>query len=370
MSIKQRPVYINGYSHLSALGDESSIAKQVQLGTPKHHLVDLKIADTPAIHYYQLPTTHSSSQLTLTLLNRAIQNSSLPSEQLLRSHYYFGTSSMGIAKYEAETAVTGHILLSELGREHQTIIEELGAVGPVFTFNTACTSSANALLAAQQMITTGMVEHAIIIGIDTLNKTTLAGFSALQLLSDEIKPFDQHRRGIVLGDAISVIVLAAEPHPDYSYSLLGGANQGDTSSPTGTDEAGESISYTINQALINTQLEAKNIGLIKAQAAGSPTNDLAEANGLKRCFPTRPPITSLKPYIGHTLGASGCSELSLLMSSFRAGLIPKCTGFTQVDETLAIKPLTTHQHTLPRYTLLNHFGFGGNNTVLVLKADG
>jgi len=362
--IELRPVYINGYSHLTALGNESNIAQQAQRGVAKPSLVDIEIADIPAVHYYQSQAAHCAS-----LISRAIHNSSLPKKELLQSHYYFGTSSMSIAKNEAEAITNGEILLRRPDQEHQTILDDVGAIGPIFTFNTACTSSANGLLAAQRMIATGMVEHAVIIGIDQLNRTTLAGFSALQLLSDEIRPFDQARKGVVLGDAISVIILAAAPHSEYRYSLLGGANQGDTHSPTGTDEAGDSITQTINEALSNTQLAIEDIGLIKAQAAGSPTNDLAEANGLKLSFSTLPLITSLKPYIGHTLGASGCSELSLLISCFRAGFVPACPGFREIDEELAITPLTNHLHTIPRYTLLNHFGFGGNNTVLVLDSD-
>lgn len=363
MPVDLRPVYINGYSHLTALGDEGNIAKQAQQGIAKQALINLEIADIPAIHYYQLPTANCSS-----LISRAIENSSLPKEDLLRSHYLFGTSSMSIGNNEAETITNGDISLMRPDQEHQNIIDDMTAVGPIFTFNTACTSSANALLVAQRMIATGIIEHAVIIGIDRLNKTTLSGFSALQLLSNKIKPFDRARKGVVLGDAISVIILTTEPHHEYHYSLLGGANQGDTHSPTGTDEAGQSITQTINEALLNTQLAAEDIGLIKAQAAGSPTNDLAEANGLKLSFSTLPPVTSLKPYIGHTLGASGCSELSLLISCFRAGFIPACPGFNAFDEGLAITPLTSHHHIIPRYTLLNHFGFGGNNTVLVLES--
>lgn len=364
-----RPVYINGYSHLSALGDETALAKQLQSGIAERSVVDLEIADIPAINYYPLPQSKYPLLETDSLISRAMQQSTLDNRSLLKSSYYFGTSSMGIAKNEAETAASGEICLKELGRAHQSTIDRLGGVGPVFTFNTACTSSANALLAAQQMIASGAIEHAVVIGTDRLNKTTLAGFSALQLLSDEIKPFDRQRSGIVLGDAISVIILAAEPHPAYRHRLLGGANQGDTSSPTGTDEGGQSIAHVISEALDNSGVSADQIGLIKAQAAGSPGNDLAEANGLKRVFTTLPSITSLKPYIGHTLGASGCSELSLLISCFESGFVPACPGFEQRDEQLDITPLTNHQYQVPQYTLLNFFGFGGNNTALILESS-
>jgi 3-oxoacyl-[acyl-carrier-protein] synthase-1 len=83
-----------------------------------------------------------------------------------------------------------------------------------------------------------------------------------------------------------------------------------------------------------------------------------------------PPVTCLKPYIGHTVGACGVSELILLTESIRAGFIPAAPGFREVDEALNLAPLTENRPTGEGVFMLNYFGFGGNCTTLILSNQG
>ena len=83
--------------------------------------------------------------------------------------------------------------------------------GPDFLFNTACTASANALLAAADWIASGRSEQALVVGVELRNVTTLSGFAGMQLLAaDVMRPFDARRDGLVLGEGCGAIVLRAD----------------------------------------------------------------------------------------------------------------------------------------------------------------
>lgn len=363
-----RPVYINGYSHASALGSGADLAGRVWRQQTHAGHVALPVDGAPVIRFYQFDT--DTQILPCQALDQALANSSIPPDILRVGHCFVGSSSLGIGAREQKIARTSRVCLDDacgLSQSAVDLANAAGITGPCITFNTACTSSANALLIASRLIASGKLDHIMVVGLETRNLTTLAGFYALQLLADEARPFDALRQGIVLGEALGVVVLSYEPHPDYHARILGGANQGDTASPTGTDEAGLSIAWVITQAIARSGLEATDITLIKAQAGGSPANDRAEAHGLHRVFTDMPVLTTLKSTLGHTLGASGCSELSLLLDCFQSGFIPATRGCLQPDPELGITPLSTHLRMVPRYSLLNFFGFGGNNTALVVE---
>jgi 3-oxoacyl-[acyl-carrier-protein] synthase-1 len=84
-------------------------------------------------------------------------------------------------------------------------------------------------------------------------------------------------------------------------------------------------------------------------------------------FKLLPPLTVLKPHIGHTLGACGVNELVLYSGALSRGQLPATPGFEVADPDLKLQPLTRAAPAPPGVYLLNHFGFGGNNTVLALE---
>ncbi len=368
-----RQVYINGHSTFTALGDESTAAANIKNRRSPIGSYNLAVDDVSHLPAYLFPFSDCSpSQLVERVVLKALSASTIEGAEILKNPLLIGSSALAIWLEESRVINT---INAQMNTEYGSnlgvpdLAKNLGAEGGFVTINTACTSSANALLYGCAMIACGEVEHLLVIGFDGMNRATVAGFNAMALLSDKVRPFDTDRSGIILGEAVSAIVLSSTPHSKYRVRLLGGANHGDTVSPTGTDEKGRSISRVINQAIANAGISPGQIQLIKAQAAGSVSNDLAEANGLHRSFSSLPSISSLKGYIGHTLGASGCCELSLLLSCFSNSFVPATTGFLQSDNVLDISPLVDHQYAVPEYTLLNYFGFGGNNTALVLQCE-
>ena len=92
------------------------------------------------------------------------------------------------------------------------VAEKFGLTGPAVTFATACSSSAGAIIKASEMIMGGVVDAAVVGGIDIASDTTLIGFSALEAVSSEItNPFSKNRHGITLGDGAAFFVLTKEP---------------------------------------------------------------------------------------------------------------------------------------------------------------
>lgn len=233
--------------------------------------------------------------------------------------------------------------------------------GPVYAISTACTSSLNALLAAHALLSAGEVEEALVLGVELDNRLTLGGFAALQLLSPSgSKPFGVNRDGLVLGEAVAALRLSTrESSP---WKMLGGANVVDGSQATGASAS--AVVSMVQRALAASGLAADEIDLIKVQAAGSPSNDAVEAQGLREIFQIMPPLVSLKAAMGHTMGASGAAEIALLTACLEQGICPKYAD--TVDETLGID-LSTHLPDSVRRVMTTILGFGGGHATVVLE---
>ena len=242
----------------------------------------------------------------------------------------------------------------------------LGSRGETWAYNTACSSSANALLAASRFLEAGVYDHALVLGVEYANRTSLAGFSGLQVLAEDVRPFDAARRGMVLGEGLGAVLLSAFPMPG-APRILGGANNCDTYNPTTANPDGSSVAEVLRLALSSTGTDAGEVCAIKVHGTGSLSGDQAEAAGLGRVFTTMPPLTGLKGYLGHSLGACGVVELALFAETLLRGRLPATLGFNTPDSALALRPLTEPLAAPAGRYLLNHFGFGGNNTVLVLE---
>ena len=205
----------------------------------------------------------------------------------------------------------------------QRLAAALGIEGPTYTLTTACSAAANALLLAARLVQAGRVRHALVLGVETHNTVSLLGFHGLMLIAKGgYRPFDARRDGIVLGEALGAAVVSASPNGPLRWQLLGGKSLCDTAHPTSSTPSG--IARVVAGALADARQPAQAIVAIKAHGTGTPSNDEAEAQGLAQVFgPKLPPFTSLKPALGHTLGACGVVEtLSLLQAVDTAGLPP------------------------------------------------
>jgi 3-oxoacyl-[acyl-carrier-protein] synthase-1 len=232
--------------------------------------------------------------------------------------------------------------------------------GPVYLINTACTSGLNAMLAAQHAIQSGAIDEALIIGVELENQLTLAGFAGMQLLSDrESRPFATNRNGLVLGEAVAALRLSKQP---ARWRVAGGAQVIDSSQASGASATAYQTMLT--QALAHARLTAQQIDLIKVQAAGSIANDEVEAHALCDFFSTVPPLLSLKPLIGHTLGASGAAEIALLLMLLEHRQWPRIA--TEVDAKLRVEIAAQAPHQT-KHVLACILGFGGSHTCVAFE---
>ena len=250
------------------------------------------------------------------------------------------------------------------------LARRLGINGPVITITTACTSSANAMLAAGGMIERGDIKKAIVIGAEFISAVTVSGFNSLMLLDPGgCKPFDADRRGIQMGEACAAIIMEKKEKTSKDrYSLCGWANLCDTHNVVSSRLNGASAHDVMLKAIKHVGIEPRDVTAIKAHGTASPDNDLAETRGMRTLFDSAiPPFTALKGYVGNTLGACCAIETAAFIGCLDAGFIPRTFGFSEIDPAIGIAPLEAHLDANKGYYLLNFFGFGGNNTSLVLR---
>ncbi len=177
-----------------------------------------------------------------------------------------------------------------------------GIGGIDLSVGTACTSSAHALLLAHRLIAAGRISHALVVGMEQQYAFTAAGFLGLSLLSaGEVRPFDAQRDGMVLGEGVAAVVLG---RGHAALQLLGGANQIDIHAITGPEPSGAPLAAAMQAALADARLAPDKITLVKAQAAGSPQGDAAEALALRRARSAHRAASSLRCWRGRCAPAS------------------------------------------------------------------
>lgn len=233
--------------------------------------------------------------------------------------------------------------------------------GPVYLVSTACTSSINAILSAMELLQSGEMSEALVLGIELNNRLTVPGFAALQLLTQsKSKPFSAARDGLILGEA--VVVLRLSTQEITPWRVLGGSNIVDGTQPTGASET--AVLEMCQRALAASGIQPHQIDLIKVQAAGSLSNDSVEAAGLRQAFINLPALVSLKPLIGHCMGASGAAEIALLLSCLEQGLWPDPSD--AADPALGVR-LAARAPQQVRRLLATIIGFGGSHAAVVLE---
>lgn len=310
-------------------------------------------------------------------IEQALRESGLNSGQQRRLAIFIGSTCLDLPLHEdayaqdAARHVRTPIHGPGYGNVATHIAQHFGIEGPQYTLNTACSSSANALLHARLLLGQGLAEHALVMGVEAYNRLSLEGFGSLLLLSRQAyRPFDQARDGLILGEGAGVMILGRAPRADenFPFALCGAASACDPSSPTNSQPA--RIADVMRAALDDAGLRAGDLAAIKAHGTGTASNDLSEGQGMRLLGNKLPPFTSLKPYTGHTLGGGGVIETLLLLAAWRAGFLPGTPGFTQTDPDIGLAPLAAAVPLPERgAALCNFFGFGGNNTSLVFSRE-
>ncbi|WP_222166745.1 beta-ketoacyl synthase N-terminal-like domain-containing protein [Edaphocola aurantiacus] len=238
---------------------------------------------------------------------------------------------------------------------------------PVINVSVACISGAAAQITARRMLEAGLYKHAVVAGCDVISDFVLAGFNSFQALSDEqCRPFDAERKGLNLGEAAACIVLSTDiQYSSHTAVLSGGSISNDANHLSGPSKTGAELGMAISQSLAEAQLEPQNIGFISAHGTATNYNDEMEAKAIGHAALSAVPVHSLKPYFGHTLGASGLLESIISLKAMEQDTLIPVPGFQESNTSVPLHVITSIGHQPVAHFAKTAAGFGGCNAALV-----
>ncbi|MCO5258601.1 MAG: beta-ketoacyl-[acyl-carrier-protein] synthase family protein [Crocinitomicaceae bacterium] len=253
------------------------------------------------------------------------------------------------------------------------IVKQFKLKGYTDTINTACSSSANAILLGARLIQSGRADRAIVGGADCLAKFTVNGFNSLRILNEQpCKPFDEHREGLTLGEGAAYLVLEAENvienKPLYA-EVKGFGNANDAFHPSATSDDARGPLKAMRDALSTAGLQPSAIDYINAHGTGTVNNDETESFAFMELFGTAiPAFSSTKGYTGHTLAAAGALEAIISVLSIQNNEIYPNLNFSTPIAGRGLIPVTNLKQGVEiKNVLSNSFGFGGNGTSLIIS---
>ena len=241
--------------------------------------------------------------------------------------------------------------------------------GPAYVVSTACSSSAKVFGCAQRMLASGLIDAAIVGGVDSLCLSTLYGFNSLQLVSDyPCKPFDVHRDGISIGEGAAFVLVERATHAAPGDIMMTGIGESsDAHHMSAPHPEGLGARIAMQAALQMAGLQPSNIDYINLHGTSTHSNDAAEAKGVAGIFGTQTPCSSTKGHTGHTLCAAGGVEAIICALALRHDFAPGGVGTQEIDPALTCRYLLTNIDQPMHHALSNSFGFGGSNCSLVFS---
>ena len=241
--------------------------------------------------------------------------------------------------------------------------------GPAWVVSTACSSSAKVYAGAARMIEHGLVDAAIVGGVDSLCLTTLYGFNALELLAPEAcRPWDVERRGLSIGEGAAFALLERDAASPHGW-LLGTGESNDGYHMSTPHPQGAGAIAAMRAALADAGLEPREIGYVNLHGTATPSNDAAEDRAVQAVFGSATPCSSTKGATGHTLGAAGGVEAAICLLALGDGLLPAGLNLHTPDPALGADYVRENRSAPLRAALSNSFGFGGTNASLVFGAN-
>jgi 3-oxoacyl-(acyl-carrier-protein) synthase len=243
--------------------------------------------------------------------------------------------------------------------------------GIINTINTACSSSANAIMYGAMLMKNGFAKRAIVGGTDSLAKFTINGFNALHILSpDNCTPFDENRKGLNLGEGAAFLVLEKEEDingKEVYAELSGYCNTNDAYHPSSLSEQGDGPFLSMQGALRSAKLSPGEIDFINAHGTGTENNDEVESRAMIRLFDKPPAFVSSKGNIGHTLGAAGAVEaVYSILCLMHQEVYPNLHFVNPIPST-GLSPVQSYKKMPVNHVMSNSFGFGGNCSSLVFS---
>lgn len=313
-------------------------------------------------------------------LREALADGGLTENELPEAAFVSGTTVGGMDKSEQyyldfleNDSRNAYIATHDGGACSEMIADHFGRFGIITSLSTACSSAANAVIYGARLIERGETEVAVVGGAECITKFHLNGFNSLMILDrEECRPFDASRAGINLGEGAAYLVLEDADHARrrgakiYAY-LTGYGNACDAFHQTASSPDGEGSFLAMSKALSMAGVMPSEVCYINAHGTGTRDNDSSESAAMRRLFGSLlPHVSSTKSFTGHTTSASGAIEVAICLLAMQHRFIPANLRWQSSDGCIVPVKSTIHDVEL-RHVLCNSFGFGGNDTSLLIS---
>ncbi|MFA7274765.1 MAG: beta-ketoacyl-[acyl-carrier-protein] synthase family protein [Crocinitomicaceae bacterium] len=387
-------IFITGYGVISSIGknveetyatlltEKSAIQQGKKKHTERFKVGEIHSSNAELMQTFGLKTVGSRTALLgMIAAKEAFAGHEFRSD--VRTGLISGTSvgGMDVSEEEYKTEYNGEksnpvmYLHHPSGTTTEQIATELGLTGFVNTISTACSSAANAIMMGARMIRTGQLDRVIVGGTDCMTNFTISGFRSLMIFdTDFCRPFDESRKGLNLGEGAGFLVIESaesmkKTNKQALAKLSGWSNASDAFHQTASSPEGFGAVLAMRKALQVANLQPEEIDYINAHGTATPNNDLSESKAFLTVFDGKvPAFSSTKAYTGHTLAACGGIEAVIaLLSIQHRTLFPNLNHVTPIEET-GLTPVKTVQENVDiQHVLSNSFGFGGNNSTLIIS---
>ena len=274
------------------------------------------------------------------------------------------TTNTGIDNYEN----TQNPEFLKMSNPAEFVKEYLELSGPFCGVSTACSSGIKAFLTAQKWMDAGICDAVIVGGADEISKFPLAGFSALEVLSDKrSNPFSKNPTGINISEAAALFILEKG---DKGIKILGIGETSDAYHASTPNPDGEEAANAMIAALNSAGLQPGDIDYINLHGTGTVANDTMEANAVYKVFGNSTLVSATKPLTGHCLGASASIETAICFELLRSGVndLPPHIYDGEYNPDIPQINLAVKGSKIKniKNVMCNAFGFGGTNAVIIL----
>lgn len=262
--------------------------------------------------------------------------------------------------------------LQEVGNVAEFLALELGVAGPAHVISTACSSGAKAIAAGARMIRAGLVDAVVAGGVDALCGFTIAGFSALESVSEaRSNPSSANRCGINLGEGAALFLMGRQSGP---VRLIGWGESQDAHHMSAPDPQGRGAIAAMAQALDCAGLSRGDVDYVNLHGTATVHNDAMEHLAVNSVLGDQVWASSTKPMTGHALAAAGAIEAAIawhVLCDNGQGILPPHWWDGVADTALAsirlVEPGSSIGHAV-RHVMSNSFAFGGSNVALLFAA--
>lgn len=249
------------------------------------------------------------------------------------------------------------------------IAKELGITTEPIVVCNACISGVASQILAQRLIDSGLYDYAIVAGGEVQGKFIVSGFQSFKAVTDEIcRPFDIERLGLNLGEGAGTIVFGVGDDESGSWNLVNGCIRNDAYHLSSPHPQGKG--YSLALAGVLEDVPTDELATLSVHGTATMYNDQMESKAIQEAGLSSVPLTSLKGYYGHTMGAAGIIETIITLCATNDGIVLAARGFEEIGVSGKVNISNQLQKTDKTAFVKMLSGFGGCNGAAMYKKEG